>query len=131
MLLVRCFKFQSTFKPPSQHPKVNWMGAYVDCIRENMNLASIESSEENAEVADLFQNHHTSSDPHIGGTSQHDGREFVWISNGKTFEYTNWAANEPDCWPRGCMVFYRYETTWATDRCRYLRPFVCEYYEDY
>ncbi|XP_073828669.1 lectin subunit alpha-like [Musca autumnalis] len=76
----------------------NWYEALTECAQRGLTLVSITSEDKNnALLTGLRQlDHH---DYWLGGVATNfrdRGLVFSWISTGEDFDYTYWAANEPN-----------------------------------
>ncbi|KAF4526695.1 hypothetical protein B566_EDAN015333 [Ephemera danica] len=97
-----------------------WYDASYFCNAHGMDLASIESKEEN----DAIMNH-------LGGVGNYywaSGNKisrvtYLWI-NGEYMLYTDWAPGEPDTYSNNCMALLRDD--WYDLHCYDRTYFVCE-----
>ncbi|XP_073833396.1 C-type lectin mannose-binding isoform-like [Musca autumnalis] len=68
---------------------------------------------------------------YIGGNDLGDFRKFIWTSNGHTFNYTNWARNEPNNMRNSnerCVLLGFFGTMqWNDVNCYWLAGYICEY----
>lgn len=112
--------------------KLNWIAAQLACARHAMTLASIETAAEQTQVAGLLAQSPVRNSFWIGGTAQHVGDDFSWLSTGQPLAaYTNWAAGQPMAFGQECIVVGRKTFTWYTDNCGRIGPYVCQYFEAY
>ncbi|XP_025199787.1 C-type lectin 37Db-like [Melanaphis sacchari] len=117
--------------------KANWFDSMAFCRYHGMQLASITSEQENADVVKQMQDFGYSTDSHFwtSGNDLSNEGSFVWLGNGQNFRYTNWLTGEPnnvkddkgndeDCvefWYKGEEGF-----KWNDKFCTFEANFICE-----
>ncbi|XP_037044567.1 C-type lectin 37Db-like [Bradysia coprophila] len=114
--------------------KVNWYKAAHICKFNGMDLASIDSMEENNIVAMLINMSGCGDASPRFWTSGNDlgaFREWYWLANGKPMSFTNWGANEPnnsnDTNERCVEIRWKDQAyTWNDLPCNSNLFFICE-----
>ncbi|KAF6205170.1 hypothetical protein GE061_019337 [Apolygus lucorum] len=116
---------------------MSWSEAMLFCKSRRGNMVAIQSQQEN----DLLNKVAVASlGPRsqywfwIGGTKIQPISEYIWISNGHPFTYTNWSPGYPEKGSQyDCVVNYFNGTTWCwfTYDCSYkFASSACEYEYD-
>lgn len=106
------------------------MTAFVNCVKQNMTLATIENAAENEQLSKVVKNSKDELVFFIGGTRTTDNEELMWVSNGKKIgPYTNWLPKGPTGFPNYCMVLNPEQSKWEVTDCWKGHPYICEYYE--
>ncbi|KAK9878338.1 hypothetical protein WA026_021639 [Henosepilachna vigintioctopunctata] len=117
--------------------KLNYFGALHFCKRNHMELLSIESKMEDQFIKNyLFNNFPTSDSFWISGTDLAKEGDFVWMSTGQPFSYTNWHpvdVKEPNNVNNAehCVHMYQYFNSpnfffWNDVHCGVPYNFICE-----
>ncbi|XP_046805797.1 lectin subunit alpha-like [Lucilia cuprina] len=112
--------------------KYNWMGALIKCASMNMTLVTIDTKEKSNEITDLLRNTFGNVNPlWIGAiTSGANPLEYVWISTGNKFTFTNWAPGQPDFYMNQeyCVqTGWSDEIKWNDHYCFTNFGVICEY----
>ncbi|XP_037030006.1 C-type lectin 37Db-like [Bradysia coprophila] len=111
--------------------KVNWFKAAHICKFNGMELASIDSTEENNIISMLINTSGCGDEAQNLWTSGNDlgaSREWYWLANGKPIEFTNWGTDEPNNINERCLELRWKDTAWSwNDRtCTTELFFICE-----
>ncbi len=111
----KCIKFFEKYKEFSEAKKI--------CESNDATLVSIHSEEENNFVYNLVNEKISWIHVWIGGKRNRHNNRFEWI-NGKAFNYTNWAYDEPN---GGYYIgMSGYSGDWYNDG-DHNNTFLCEY----
>merc|ERR550539_808825 len=106
--------------------KKTWDEAENQCVKEEANLVSLHSEEEQQFVVGL-----NGSFPWLGGRRDpRKGNNFVW-SDGTPWDYSNWASGQPsdDRGEEDCAHMWEWElrrNKWNDRPCSHERTFVCK-----
>ncbi|XP_065355861.1 lectin subunit alpha [Calliphora vicina] len=77
-----------------------WFEALHECAKRNLSLVAVDTADKNFHLVKLLKNRFgIGLDLWIGSTAstaEHSSRKFVWVSNGKTFNFANWEDGEPN-----------------------------------
>lgn len=109
------------------HSKKNWFQASGLCRRMGMQLLTINSAEENLEVAELGK----LLDLPVfwtAGSDLAESRRWVWSTTGKPIEKTFWRKREPSNIDERCIetIVEEYPVSWNDNDCNKVRSFICE-----
>ena len=102
---------------------LSWADASADCQAAGLQLASVQSAEQNA----LLLTAAAGNSVWIGGTDAASEGRWVWSPTNTPLSYTNWNAGEPN--NRGsedCMQFYGDTGKWNDLRCAKELKYVCQ-----
>ncbi|KAM7352254.1 lectin subunit alpha-like [Cochliomyia hominivorax] len=111
-----------------------WFEALHECAKRNLSLVAIDTSKKNEYLVKLLKNRFGSGvDLWIGGTAstaENSQRKFVWVSNGKTFDFANWESGEPNNLFEAQPCVHTWsktsEFTWADGQWHLKYGYICE-----
>ncbi|KAK4329168.1 hypothetical protein Pmani_000459 [Petrolisthes manimaculis] len=98
-----------------------WNDANLRCLRENADLVSIHTQEEN----DLLHKtvHFVKDTVWIGLLQKRDN--YGW-SDGSRFDFLAWRDREPTNGSEKCVEMYASDGKWNDIQCSFIRPFICK-----
>nr|XP_039250734.1 LOW QUALITY PROTEIN: macrophage mannose receptor 1-like [Styela clava] len=100
---------------------IQWSEAELKCIEMNSHLTSVHSGEENSFIID-----HTSASTWIGGHAVLNLYAFQWSDN-SPWDFTNWAAGEPNNLDQGCAQLWDAAGyMWDDAACTVLKNYACK-----
>eukprot|EP00964_Phaeocystis_antarctica_P051995 scaffold30402_cov43-Phaeocystis_antarctica.AAC.1 len=102
-----------------------WGDANAACLAANMQLASVQSAEQNA----LLLATAAGNEVWIGGTDAASEDAWVWSPSNAPLSYTNWKSGEPNDHGSGedCLLFnYGGPGKWNDGTCADNRKYVCQ-----
>ncbi|KAL3288921.1 hypothetical protein HHI36_003366 [Cryptolaemus montrouzieri] len=112
--------------------KANFHQAFQFCRRHGMNLLSI-NTESEEDVITNFLTKSKIAEVWTSGTDLAEEGKFVWLSTGQPFNFTDWAANEPDnsgsiedCVQIVLGASHSKQYVWVDTICDELSYFICE-----
>ncbi|XP_065368984.1 ladderlectin-like [Calliphora vicina] len=115
--------------------KYTWFNALAKCNSMNMSLVTIDTKEKSDEITDLMKNTFAKVNPlWIGGVAIGSDHHYVWISTGRKFTFTNWAAGEPSYSSETelCLLNgWSDKMLWNDHQCHKNYGVMCEYGKDY
>ncbi|XP_065357569.1 lectin subunit alpha-like [Calliphora vicina] len=112
--------------------KFTWYDGLAKCASMNMSLVTIDSKLKSEEITALL-NEIFGKKTHLwmGGTVNGDNpRQFVWISTGRKFTYTNWGNAQPDFAGNNeycAQTGWTNAMEWNDNKCFNKLGFMCEY----
>ncbi|XP_065368433.1 lectin subunit alpha-like [Calliphora vicina] len=112
--------------------KFTWYDGLAKCANMNMSLVTIDTKLKSQEITSLLNDIFGKRIPlWIGGTINGvNPRQFVWISTGKKFTYTNWANGQPDFAGNNeycAQTGWTNAMEWNDHVCSNQYGFMCEY----
>ncbi|XP_037814974.1 lectin subunit alpha-like [Lucilia sericata] len=119
--------------------KYSWFEGQIYCTQMNMTLVEIKTKTKSQELYSLIekvqeQNNIEGDFIWIGGIlNRFPTKQFVWLSTGEDFTYTNWYDNNPDFFYDNefCVELVRVENwRWNDDSCITRGGFICECKEE-
>nr|ABF18475.1 putative salivary C type lectin [Aedes aegypti] len=114
-----------------------WFGAYAYCKTIGMNLATINSAEEQKQIVKTIKDSSVYSPKHdanlmvwIDATRVSKQSKVQWFREAKPLVYSNWGGPEPDD-TMDCVHMWNNPSfglafVWKIGTCSYKMPFVCE-----
>uniref|UniRef100_T1IUA7 C-type lectin domain-containing protein n=1 Tax=Strigamia maritima TaxID=126957 RepID=T1IUA7_STRMM len=112
---------------------VIWVDAFKHCATLDSQLVSIETVEESFAInLHLYYKHgQTQVSYWTSGSDAYQEDDYIWMSKGKPFTYSNWCANEPNNDGNEDCIHLNYypsgTTCWNDAKCwSYNRLFICE-----
>ncbi|XP_075158351.1 C-type lectin mosGCTL-1-like [Haematobia irritans] len=115
--------------------KFTWSEASEECQKKSMNLVSIDtkSKADDLQIAlneAFLNNKKPIPQLYIGANDLHEYRDFVWVSKGDIFTYTNWEENEPNNYKglneRCVHIGFHGDAKWNDVNCSRKYGFICE-----
>ncbi|XP_037814980.1 golgin subfamily A member 4-like [Lucilia sericata] len=97
-----------------------------ECYKMDMQLVEIGTSEKSMELTGLIES--IDVDLWIGGIAN-DDENFIWISTGNKFTFTNWNFGEPSSVSENkCVqISLNGDISWTNCNCEELKGFICEF----
>lgn len=116
--------------------KANWFKALQYCRYHGMQLASIQSQEENDRLEKYVKDYGLAAEHFwTSGTDLAEEGSFFWISNGRPLSFTNWNAGEPNNFryengeEEHCLELWNRDgkgLKWNDTPCSFETYFICE-----
>ncbi|XP_049546974.1 uncharacterized protein LOC125957954 isoform X3 [Anopheles darlingi] len=116
--------------------KANWFKALQYCRFHGMQLASIQSQEENDRLEKYVKDYGLATEHFwTSGTDLAEEGNFFWISNGRPLSFTNWNAGEPNNFryengeEEHCLELWNRDgkgLKWNDTPCSFETYFICE-----
>lgn len=116
--------------------KANWYKAAKFCRYHGMQLASIESQQENDQLEKHIKDFGYGNEHFwTAGTDQGEEGNFFWMSTGRPVTFTNWNAGEPNNFryengeEEHCLELWNRDgkgLKWNDSPCSFETYFVCE-----
>ncbi|XP_058457353.1 uncharacterized protein LOC131434549 [Malaya genurostris] len=116
--------------------KANWFKALQYCRYHGMQLASIQSQEENDRLEKYVKDYGLATEHFwTSGTDLAEEGSFFWISNGRPLSFTNWNAGEPNNFryengeEEHCLELWNRDgkgLKWNDTPCSFETYFICE-----
>ncbi|XP_065363442.1 lectin subunit alpha-like [Calliphora vicina] len=116
--------------------KFTWYDGLAKCASMNMSLVTIDSKLKSEEITALLNDiFGKKTNLWMGGAVNEDNpRQFVWISTGRKFTYTNWANAQPDFASNNeycAQTGWTNAMEWNDYKCFNKLGFMCEYSHQY
>ncbi|XP_053663527.1 C-type lectin 37Db-like [Anopheles marshallii] len=116
--------------------KANWFKALQYCRFHGMQLASIQTQEENDRLEKYVKDYGLATEHFwTSGTDLAEEGSFFWVSNGRPLSFTNWNAGEPNNFryengeEEHCLELWNRDgkgLKWNDTPCSFETYFICE-----
>ncbi|XP_005186728.1 lectin subunit alpha [Musca domestica] len=119
-------------EPKNQY---TWQQALDECKKKKMSLVTIDSEEKANDVKTVLNEAFLFLKKpiprlYIGANDLDEFREFIWISKGDVFRYTNWEKGEPNNYKKlneRCVhIGFHGDEKWNDINCSRKYGFICE-----
>lgn len=110
--------------------KANFFEAIQFCKKHGMELASLETEEENEIILDYMKTKLDKMDRFwISGNDLAKEKHFTWLSTGEPFTFTYWGISQPDddVGDEDCVEIRNFgKLVWNDESCLLSQNFICE-----